>query len=444
MKSVASPFNEEHLRILQVDPENITSLEITSGEVEYSYICSYVSQECGCDSVLRLDVEESCSDVYSDEEYDEPESGNSCADRKFKLGLGTFKITFNEEPIYLIHAVHGKPAGFSCLKYYTTLVLIVPGLHRKHILASFVDKAASWGNKTNHNLMNIYSWDVENHYWAKTISKRKRDMETVILPAVIKQKLINDLKNFLGENTSRWYAKHGIPYKRSYLFYGPPGTGKTSTITALAAHIDRNVAYLHVSDPKMTDSLLKKALQRLPGNCVVVLEDVDALFSVNRSKVENIPLSFSGLLNALDGIGGKDAAIFVLTSNHIDRLDPALIRPGRVDLHLEYPKCITDEQIELMFKQFYPEADSTQTRDFVDRVIKVRACFENMSTATLQQYFIVHRTSDLAEAIQSVDKEIDSPFAKPNLASLATFSKAEPEEPENVPIETSECTSGAM
>jgi chaperone BCS1 len=81
----------------------------------------------------------------------------------------------------------------------------------------------------------------------------------------------------------------------------------------------------------MTDSLLKKALQRVPGNCVVVLEDVDALFSVNRSKVENIPLSFSDLLNALDGIGGKDAAIFVLTSNYIDRLDPALIRPGRVE-----------------------------------------------------------------------------------------------------------------
>ena len=64
----------------------------------------------------------------------------------------------------------------------------------------------------------------------------------------------------------------------------------------------------------------------------------------------------------------------------------------------------------------------------MDRVVKVRCGFENLSTATLQQYFIVHRTSELSEVIQCVDKEIDSPFAKPNLASLASFSKSEPEQ----------------
>jgi chaperone BCS1 len=255
-----------------------------------------------------------------------------------------------------------------------------------------------------------------------TAFQRERGIDTVILPEGIKQKLTSDLDNFLEAATSTWYAKHGIPYKRSYLFYGAPGTGKTSTIAAMAGYTKRNIAYLHVSDPKMTDSMLKKALQRVPGKCVVVLEDVDALFSLNRKNLGDIPLSFSGLLNALDGIGGKDATIFVLTSNHIERLDPALIRPGRIDVHMEFPRC-TDEQIGLMFKQFYPDAPESLSEDFGGRVSKLRESIKNLSTATLQQYFIAHRTSSAFEAVRDVDAEMSSPFSKANLASLAAFTK---------------------
>ena len=155
--------------------------------------------------------------------------------------LGTFKTIHNGETIYFIHAAHEKPKGFSCLKYFTSLVLLVEG-EKKDILASFVDKVVSWGNETNSKLINVYSWDIENHYWSNSISKRKRGIDTVILPEGIKQKLTNDLDNFLETATSTWYAKHGIPYKRPYLFYGAPGTGKTSTIAAMAGYTKRNIA----------------------------------------------------------------------------------------------------------------------------------------------------------------------------------------------------------
>src|SRR3990167_4502038 len=413
------PYDLEHIKALHLDPENVTALEITSREGEYAYMCSYLTQKCGCYSSLQLASLNNCDNIDDDGRCSGEENNEN---QQFTLGLGTFKIIHNGETIHFIHAVHGKPQGLSCLTYYTTLVLLTSGIHKINVLSSFVDEVVSWGSDTDTKLINIYSWDIERHYWTNTISKRQRDMSTVILPEGIKKKLVNDLDNFLDESTSSWYAKHGIPYKRSYLFYGAPGTGKTSTIAALAGYITRNIAYLHVSDPKMTDSMLKKALQRVPEKSVVVLEDVDALFSLNRTNLGDIPLSFSGLLNALDGIGGKDASIFVLTSNHIERLDPALIRPGRIDVHIEFPIC-TDEQIELMFMQFYEEASEPLAKEFVGRVTKLSESIKDLTTATLQQYFIAHRTSSAAEALLGVDAEMPSPFSKPNLASVAVLTR---------------------
>jgi len=411
MNTTRHPFNLEEVRALQIDPDGCTSLEIQSNEQLYSAACKYLTDVCHCDSSLRVGIQDSNDD---DEVEEKKEDG--C---RLILGLGSFKAEFESETLHVIHTVHGKPVGtLSAPKYLQTLVFVVEGTRKKDLLKKFVDKINDWDTKVNKSLINVYSYDIDNQYWPKSIVKRKRDMDTVVLPASLKQKLLDDVNNFLDKDTAKWYARHGIPYKRSYLLYGPPGTGKTSTIAALASHIDRHVAYLHVADPRMTDSSLKKALQRVPKNCVVVLEDVDALFSADRSKLENIPLSFSGLLNALDGLGGKDASIFVLTTNHIDRLDPALIRPGRVDMHLQYPSVITDEQIELMFKQFYPEAEAAMTAEFVEKVGKFRSSHRNMSTATLQQYFIAHRTSDTQEVVAAVEGGMPLPYIKPDLASL--------------------------
>ncbi len=406
------PYSLESIRSINLDPDQCTSLELKSTESSYSSICKYLTNVCGCKKSVRIGA-------LSTIDPEDEEKSNGCS---FSLGLGTFKIDYEGNTIHFIHAVHGKPVMGP--QYLTTLVLLMEGTTKLDVLKSFIDKVTAWDNHTNNTVFSVYAFNVNNQCWSRSIIKRKRTMESVILPADLKEQLLDDVNNFLGKETARWYATHCIPYKRSYLFYGPPGTGKTSTITALASYTDRNVAYLHVSDPKMTDSLLKKALQTVPNKSVVVLEDVDALFGSDRTKLENIPLSFSGLLNALDGIGGKDASIFVLTTNHIEKLDPALIRPGRVDMQLEYPAVITDEQIEQMFKQYYPQAEAGLAKDFVDRVIQIRNNFKHMSTAALQQYFIVHRTSSAKEAVEYVlatNTTADSPSKnrkKPDLASL--------------------------
>merc|ERR1712127_754255 len=105
-----------------------------------------------------------------------------------------------------------------------------------------------------------------------------------VLPEETSQMLVSDLVEFLSQGTSEFYSQHGIPYKRSYLFYGVPGSGKTSMIQALAGRFGRNLCYLSPTHPELSDDSLKSAIEKVPDNAIVVLEDVDALFGKDREK----------------------------------------------------------------------------------------------------------------------------------------------------------------
>jgi len=182
-----------------------------------------------------------------------------------------------------------------------------------------------------------------------------RPISSVVLPEDTSKQLVDDFSEFLSEETAQYYQEHGIPYKRSYLFYGVPGAGKTSMIQALAGKFGRNLCYLSPTHPELSDDSLKSAIERVPDNAIVVLEDVDALFGKNREKkIHQSPLTFSGLLNALDGVGNHEGLVFVLTTNFKEQLDAALIRDGRVDMRVRFDYC-TPNQIEKLFENFYPQ-----------------------------------------------------------------------------------------
>ena len=116
----------------------------------------------------------------------------------------------------------------------------------------------------------------------------------------------------------------------------PSGCGKTSFVQVLASDLKLDICILNLAHKELTDNSLASHLRDAPENSLVLLEDVDAIFT-NRSdpgstngKSEGV--SFSGLLNALDGVAAQEGRIFFMTTNHIEKLDPALIRPGRCDV----------------------------------------------------------------------------------------------------------------
>merc|ERR1712183_189777 len=201
--------------------------------------------------------------------------------------------------------------------------------------------------------------------------RQRRPLDSVILTQNLSNLILHDVQDFI--QNPGWYRQRGIPYRRGYLLYGPPGCGKTSFIMALAGELKYSICVLNLSDRAMSDDRLQHRLADAPENSIILLEDIDAAFvsreikeksldpveaeklKINESAYQGLNrLTFSGLLNAIDGVTSTEGRIVFMTTNYVDRLDPALIRPGRVDLkqyigHSSHGQCIK------MFSNFYPD-----------------------------------------------------------------------------------------
>ena len=224
--------------------------------------------------------------------------------------------------------------------------------------------------------INIFKW--YDGYWDKYSSSEKRSLDTIYLEQKLKDKVVNDVKEFI--NNKEKYKKFGIPYKRNYLFSGIPGTGKTSFITSLASELGYSLYIIPFIDG-LNDNTFTEALKNIPDKSILLMEDVDILFK-KRDK-SSTGVSFSGMINALDGLTKKTGLLTFLTTNFIDELDDALIRPGRIDLHIKF-SYIIDEQKRMMCKTFIPNMNDEDINKFIELTKRIK-----MTTAILQ-HFLFH------------------------------------------------------
>jgi SpoVK/Ycf46/Vps4 family AAA+-type ATPase len=275
----------------------------------------------------------------------------------------------------------------------------------KEILDDYINDAQEYYNKLvldvlpENKKIRCFVWDE--NYWDDLYKRTKRPLSTVHLHG--KETMIyEDIKKFMSDETRDKYLKLGVPYKRNYLFEGYPGTGKTSLIYSLASELNMDIAIINF-DPDLNDVKFLRAIQRIPKNALLVLEDIDGLFEDrtknNRSK--NM-ISFSVLLNILDGLGYQEQLIIIMTTNFKCTLDNALKRPGRIDytLHFDFS---TKEQIQAMFTKFLPE----QTDKFEQFYKKIKS--KNITTAILQQFLFTYMDDeDILDHVQELIKECDS------------------------------------
>ena len=198
--------------------------------------------------------------------------------------------------------------------------------------------------------------DRGSFYWRNVGTRPARLLQSVICDDGIAQTAFTDMSDFLESAT--WYADRGIPYRRGYLLHGEPGTGKSSLVMALAGTLKMPVYQVSLSEQALTDSTFSLLLNAVDPNSIVLLEDVDAAFC-DRASREGSNLSFSGILNAIDGVAASEARILFMTTNHVEKLDPALIRPGRVDVKFELTLA-TQPMISQMFRHFYGQGTVAQ------------------------------------------------------------------------------------
>jgi ATP-dependent Zn protease len=251
----------------------------------------------------------------------------------YSIGLGDYTFIYNGNKLTISYREEGKPKGADCkIDYFKRLLIEVDD---EKYFFNFINEVKTSKEEQQEDTLNVF---VSNEYGEWTLYNKipSRNMKNIYIEESIKEKLTEDITNFLSNEEE--YRKFGIPYKKTYLLTGMPGSGKTSLIKAICSKFKFNLGMLSISKKFDNESLIC-ALRQLPDKTFLLLEDIDSLFEKREATKDNPSITFSNLINILDGVLYKHSTVIFLTTNHPEKLDHALLRIGRVDmiLQINYP-----------------------------------------------------------------------------------------------------------
>ncbi len=304
---------------------------------------------------------------------------NSSRDENISVVLspapGNHLLSYKGKYIWMIrHRSDGSPSAMhSKLMREESYTLTMTG-RNQNIVRELLSEIVRFASKPSDKIQMYVS---RRDYWAGGGFIVPRSLNSVVLPDGLAESVVEDVRRFL--KSEDWYRDVGIPYHRGYQLHGIPGSGKTSLVMALAGEMHMNLYLLNVAGTGMDDEMLASLMDDVPSNSIVLMEDVDCTFPDRDKEKGEKGITLSGLLNVLDGARSREGCIVFMTTNKVESLDAALLRPGRVDLSIEFGYATVD-QVMKMRERLNPSFDMARLLEFA----------REKSMAEVQQFLVAN------------------------------------------------------
>jgi chaperone BCS1 len=288
----------------------------------------------------------------------------------------------------------------------STLVLKIRRNDKRRILCPYFQHIHTVTDEIEHRgkevklFINAQVEPERNRRWISVPFTHPSTIDTVLMDTDLKTKVKSDLESFL--KSKQYYNRLGRIWKRSYLLYGQPGTGKSSFVAGMAKFLSYDVYDIDLSRIS-SNSDLKMLLLQTTNKSMIVMEDLDR-YLMNKSK----SLSLSGILSFMDGLVSccGEERVMVFAMNSKDQIDPAILRPGRIDVHIQFPLCnffgfkaLAGSHLGLKEHKLFPQ---------VEEIFEAGA---SLSPAEIGEIMITNRSSP-TRALKSVITALQATSSK--------------------------------
>ena len=355
----------------------IFSLWVDSEEDIYKHIHLWFTRHPRASKFKKRILRRVVASSAHDPEMYEPGISRT-KERSMEIGPGWYVLWYRKRPVLFVFQREKEERGGRFVGYREDLEMWFP-IGGKLLAQAFVSEVEQTATEAK---AGIHVYTPEYNCWTAMMFIQPRPLSSLVFANNLADDIRQDVVAFLGNKS--WYTNRGIPWRRGFLLYGAPGNGKTSLAVAIAGSLRIDVYILPLASNGLNDESLTNFMAKLPSPCVLLLEDIDAVFK-GRDKAEGSKeggITFAGLLNALDGALAPEGRVVFMTTNHKEVLDPALIRPGRADRHILINNA-TEWQKATLFDKFFPEVTRPDREAILQHLEGM-----DVSMAALQEIFI--------------------------------------------------------
>lgn len=286
-------------------------------------------------------------------------------------------IEFNDHEIHCTNTIETEYMSTDC--DIVRLRRLRLECEKEDIVDDFI--LAACRPSKNINIPALYEYNLDFESWKKRKNLEQTEWDAYVMAQEKKAKITNRIDDFLSSRED--YIEHNKNHKLIFLLIGPPGTGKSTLCKLIAEYTNRNM-YSIMMDIKISDTIFSEMYDKINNESVIVLEDLDRIYS--KQKGDKTTISLSTILNTFDGPQTKQGNIIIITANDMDHFEEALTRSGRIDEVIVF-SYICEEECHQSFRIFNCNNFTDNDKKSIINTCKVN----NVTTCELTDFLFQNR-----------------------------------------------------